>query len=191
MHVSPWRKLALTALLTPLLALAPAPGALASSGPKCNESDQYGASCIDLTGDGRQLKDVQAYFVPPNRDYLTHRKWKFKLTSYTCDPRGHTLAECPINRKWFTKARKGNPPKNGSQCATLGLGGSSLQNCVDIGLANANASLGDWPSFYRLPHSFHKDVWFCSEVAVRVHGHWVTNGAPGTPGNRGCAEVHG
>jgi hypothetical protein len=184
------RRIILAVLLTPLLALVGSSTALASSGPKCNNSDQYGASCIDLTGDGAVLKDVQTYFVPPNRDYLSNRKWAFRLTRYTCDPRGQLMSQCHFDHQWRTAVRKGNPPQDGSTCSGLDLDGATYQDCIDYGVAYADARLRDFNGFYALPHTFRKPVYFCSDVVVKIHKHWVPNGAANTPGNRGCAEVH-
>jgi hypothetical protein len=41
-----------------------------------------------------------------------------------------------------------------------------------------------------MAHQFHRNTWFCSELVVRVHRHWRPNGAAGSVGVRGCAEVH-
>ena len=77
--------------LAAVCALAPA--ASASSGPKCHPDSQYGSTCIDLTGSGLRLQDVQAYYSPPNRDYLSHR-WALRITRYPCNPIGKTPREC-------------------------------------------------------------------------------------------------
>src|SRR4051794_38267004 len=99
MHAAPFRSRLLPALASMAL-LAPAPAAVADSGVKCHNSDSYGSTCIALTGDGLELRDVQAFFVPPNRDYLSHRRWAFELTRYPCDPHDKAFSECN-----FTKHR--------------------------------------------------------------------------------------
>lgn len=176
--------------LTAVVALASAAPAAADSGYKCHNSDSYGSSCIFLHGSGLELQDVQAYFVPPNRDYMSHRRWAFKLTRYPCDPRGKTQRQCRATKAWYSRIRRGNPPKNSSTCVGLQGGGVSYQQCVDEGLAYADANNRSWRRFYRLPHQFRRNVWFCSELAFRVGKHWRVNGAAGSAGDRGCAEVH-
>src|SRR3954452_19906542 len=125
--------------LAPALAvvatLAAAPAAVGSSGVKCHNSDSYGSTCIALTGDGLQVRDIQAYFVPPNRDYLSHRRWAFELTRYPCDPRGRPFSQCNFNKHWISKPRRGNPPKNSSFCQVLTPQGVGVEECQDFGVA--------------------------------------------------------
>jgi hypothetical protein len=185
------RRLIRTLVLSLTVALIPASAALASSGLKCANSNQYGSSCIDITGKGLKLQDIQGYFTPPNNDYLSHRSWAIELTSYGCDPRGKTKSQCAPRARWFTRLRHGNPPQQGSNCAVLEPNGVGFQQCVNYGEAYADAAFRDWRTFYKLPHRFTYDHWFCTEEAVRVHRRWHSNGAPGTPGVRGCAEVRG
>ena len=85
MHAS-IRRLTALAALAPVFALAPASGAAASSGLKCHQSSQYGTTCIALNGSGLYLQDVLGYFAPPNRDYLSGRRWALQLTQYPCNP---------------------------------------------------------------------------------------------------------
>ena len=186
MFATPRRLASLVAALT----LATAPAALADSGPKCANSDSFGSSCIALTGSGLQLRDVQAYFVPPNRDYLSHRRWAFALTRYPCDPRGKAFSECNYTKQWISKPRRGNPPKNSQYCEILAPQGVGVQQCQDFGVAYADANFGDWRHLFALPHQFRRAVWLCSELVVRANKQWHRNGAPGSPGLRGCAEVH-
>jgi hypothetical protein len=193
MHAAPslrgWMTVVAVAL-TPVLVLGLAPVASASSGVKCHQSGQYGSTCIDITGNGLKVKDVQGYFAPPNRDYLSHRRWALELTKYRCNPIGKTRHQCHPKNSWRTRIRKGNPPHQGSMCTVFEPGGVGFQQCRDYGLAYADAHFGDWRRFYRLPHRFHRKAWLCNELVVRKHHHWKHNGAPGTPGERGCAEVH-
>jgi hypothetical protein len=177
-------------VLGPLLVLVPASAAAASSGVKCHPSGQYGSTCIQITGKGLKVKDVQGYFAPPNRDYLSHRRWALELTKYKCDPIGKTRHQCHPKKGWFTRIRKGNPPKQGSNCLIFGSGSVGVQQCQDYGLAYADAHFRDWHHFYRMPHRFDHKIWLCNELVIRKHHHWKHNGAPGTPGDRGCAEVH-
>ena len=191
MHAAPFRSRSrfLSAIAT-LAVLAPASAAVADSGVKCHNSDSYGSTCIALTGDGLNLKDVQAWFVPPNRDYLSHRRWAFELTKYPCNPIGKPLSECTFTRHWVSRTRRGNPPKNSSFCEILAPQGVGVQQCQDFGVAYADANFGDWARFPRLPHQFRRGFWLCQTLVVRVNRRWHRNGAPGTPGERGCAEVH-
>jgi len=189
MHAAPFRRRFLPALAA-VATLVPAAPALADSGVKCHNSDSYGSTCIALTGDGLELRDVQAYFVPPNRDYLSHRRWAFELTRYPCDPIDKPFSDCNFTKHWISKVRRGNPPHEGSYCAILAPQGVGVQQCQDYGVAYADAQFGDWRRFPRLPHQFRRGLWLCSTLVVRVHRHWRRNGAPGTNGERGCAEVH-
>jgi hypothetical protein len=191
MHARPFlgRTLAPLALAS-VCALAPASAASASSGPKCTESRQYGSSCIELTGSGLRLQDVQGYFSPPNRDYLTHHRWALALTRYPCNPIHRTRAQCSPTKRWLTRVRHGNPPQQGTLCNVFTPGGVGFTQCVNYGIAYAAASHGDWQGFYRMAHQFHRNTWFCSELVVRVHRRWRPNGAAGSVGVRGCAEVH-
>jgi hypothetical protein len=194
MHAPPFlrRRFRLTALALalPVCALAPASAASASSGPKCHESRQYGSTCIDITGSGLQVQDVQGYFAPPNRDYLTHRRWALELTQYPCNPIHKTRAQCSPTKHWLTGVRRGNPPHQGSRCVVFEPNGIGFQECQDYGLAYADANFRDWRGFYRMPHQFSRTTWLCNELVVRVGGHWRHNGAAASPGERGCAEVH-
>jgi hypothetical protein len=169
---------------------AVAPAASASSGPKCHPDSQYGSTCIDLTGSGLRLQDVQAYYSPPNRDYLSRHRWALRITRYPCNPIGKTPRECSATKRWLTRPRHNNPPQEGSLCTVFEPYGIGVEQCRNYGLAYAAASHGDFREFYRMPHQFHRNVWFCADLVVRVHRHWRPNGAAGTPGARGCAEVH-
>ena len=165
--------------------------AQASSGLQCANSGQYGSSCIEITGSKLTVRDVQAYFTPPNNDYLSGRRWAMRLTEYGCNPIHKSTQQCEPAGTWYTKLRSGNPPQQGSDCASVGADGFSYQQCRSFGLAYADANFRDWGGFPRMAHTFSHDVWLCSDVAVRAGGAWHTNGAAGTPGVRGCAQVHG
>jgi hypothetical protein len=172
------------------LALASAPAAFASSGKQCAQSSAYGTSCIEITGDSLRVDDVQGWFFPPNNDYLTHRRWALELTKYTCNPIHRTIAECRPQRRWLTRVRRGNPPKEGSICEQFAPYGVGYEQCRDYGVAYADARFGDWRRFPRMSHQFRHDIWLCTTLVVKVHRHWRRNGAAHTPGVRGCAEVH-
>lgn len=176
--------------LVPVFALVPASSAMATSGVKCANSSSYGSSCINIHGSGLQMTDLEGFFVPPNRDYLSHRRWALELTRYVCDPIGKPRSQCsPSKQKWFTKIRRGNPPKNGQTCVILAPEGVGYQQCVDDGVAYASANFGDFGHFYRMPHQFGRSLWFCTELVVRAHHRWHHNGGSGL-GVRGCAQVH-
>ena len=170
--------------------LASASAAFADSGVQCHQSSDYGTSCIHVHGDGLQVTDVQGWFFPPNNDYLTRRRWALELTKYTCDPTGHTIGECRPSHRWFTRVRHGNPPHEGSMCEQFAPYGIGYQQCRDYGVAYADAGMGDWRRFPRMAHQFRHDIWLCTTLVVRVHGHWRRNGAAHSPGDRGCAAVH-
>jgi hypothetical protein len=189
MSARPFR-LAALAPFALVAALVLAPAASASSGPKCHIDSQYGSTCIDLTGSGLRLQDVQAYYSPPNRDYLSHHKWALRITRYPCNPIGKTQRECRSTKRWLTRTRKRNPPHQGQNCVVFEPYGIGVSQCQDFGLAYAAASHGDFRGFYRMPHQFKRSVWFCADLVVRVRNHWRPNGAAGTPGARGCAQVH-
>lgn len=176
-------------LVAPVLAFASASPALADSGIQCANDGSYGSSCISIHGKGLRIGDLQSWFVPPNRDYLTHRRWAQHLTRYRCNPIHRTRAECPPVQSWYSRSRKGNPPKNSTFCTVLEPEGVGFSNCVDSGVGYADAHLGDFSRF-RVPRHYHQTQWFCTEMAVRVGRHWRNNGVPGTAGVRGCAEVH-
>lgn len=179
------------AVLAALFTLVFASSAFATSGVKCAGSKTYGSSCIDITGSGLTVQDIQGYFTPPNRDYLSHRTWAIELTTYGCNPIHKTKAQCRPARTWYSRARHGNPPKQTTMCAVVEPSGVGYSQCEDFGIAYVDANFRDWPKFYKLPHTFAYDHWFCTELAVRVHKKWHSNGAAGSTGVRGCAEVHG
>ena len=159
-----------------------------TSGNQCHNDAQYGSTCIRLTGHGLPLQDVRG-LRPPNRDYLTRHKWALRLTRYPCNPIGQPPSVCSPTKKWFTRARHGNPPKNSTFCTVFQPQGVGFSQCTDYGLAYAAAE-GDWRHFFRLPHQFHRSLWLCTDLVVRVHHHWRPNGAAASKGDRGCAEVH-
>jgi hypothetical protein len=175
-------------LLASAVALLMAPSALASSGMQCAHSKTYGSSCIDITGTAGRVQDVQAYFAPPNNDYLSGRRWAIRLAKYRCDPIGRTRVECPADKGWYTRLRHGNPPKQGSLCAQFAPYGIGFQQCENYGVSYADAHFGDFHGF-SVPRTYRQKIWLCTEIAVRVRRHWRFNGAPGTPGVRGCAYV--
>jgi hypothetical protein len=183
----PLRRFAVAAMF---FALAPASVASASSGPKCHQSRQYGSTCIELTGSGLFLQDVQGYFAPPNRDYLSGRRWALQLTQYPCNPIHKTTAQCTATHRWRTRTRRGNPPEQGSRCAIFTPNGIGFQQCENYGLAYADANFRDWRRFYRMPHQYRRSIWLCNELVVRVGHRWRRNGAAGSVGERGCAQVH-
>ena len=65
---------------------------------------------------------------------------------------------------------------------------ADTRHSLDYGVSYADAHFGDFHGF-GVPRTYVQKVWLCTEVAVRVHRHWRFNGAPGTPGVRGCAYV--
>ena len=188
MFATPRRLASLVAALT----LASAPAALADSGMKCADGGSYGKSCIEIKGRGLKLKDIQGYFEPPSRAYLADERWALELTQYSCDPRGQTVGHCPFDKRWFTKLHKHNAAPDGQFCTQFAPEGVGYQDCVDRGLAYADAHRGDWRGFYDLqhPYTFAENVWFCTDLVTRAHHRWYRNGAAGTPGVRACAEVH-
>ena len=68
--------------------------------------------------------------------------------------------------------------------------GIGFQQCENYGLAYADANFRDWHRFYRMPHQYGRSVWLCNELVVRVGRRWRRNGAAGSAGQRGCAQVH-
>jgi hypothetical protein len=181
----------LATLVAALIAAATPAAAVASSGIKCTNTDTYGSQCIAITGEGMRVQDIQAWFVPPNRDYLSHRRWALALTRYRCDPIHRTLSECPFVKQWRTEKRRGNPPKDGQTCEVLTPYGVGYERCRDNGVAYASAAWGDWRRFPDLPKTLRgSSTWFCTDLVVRARGEWVRNGAAGSPGVRACAEVH-
>jgi hypothetical protein len=189
MHAS-IRRLTALAALAPVFALAPTSGAAASSGLKCHQSSQYGTTCIALNGSGLYLQDVLGYFAPPNRDYLSGRRWALQLTQYPCNPIHRTTRQCSATHRWRTRTRRGNPPQQGSRCVIFTPNGIGFQQCENYGLASADANFRDWRRFFRMPHQYRRSVWLCNELVVRVGRHWRRNGAAGSVGQRGCAQVH-
>src|SRR5581483_2064260 len=115
------------------LALASAPAAFADSGNKCAESASWGSSCIAITGDKLRVDDVQGYYVPPHNDYLSHRRWALRLTSYRCNP--IERPNCRPRHQWFTRIRHTNPPHEGSQCDVFTPNGIGWEQCRDFGMA--------------------------------------------------------
>ena len=178
-----------TGIIATAAALMATPTALADSGNKCAESQAYGSTCIAITGHNRVVKDVQGYYVPPNNDELSQHRWALELSSYRCDPRGQTPAQCRAKHRWFTKVRHANPPQQGTDCTVFTPNGIGWTQCQNYGMAYADAQFGDWRGFYRMKHRFHHDVWLCVGLVVKKNGHWRRNGPAASPGQRGCAEV--
>ena len=181
----------LASLVAALFAAGLPASAVGSSGIQCTNTDTYGSQCIAIDGEGMRVRNIQAWFVPPNRDYLSGRKWAIALTRYRCNPIHRTMRECPFFRQWRTAKRRGNPPKDGHTCEVLTPYGVGYERCRDNGVAYASAAWGDWRRFPDMAKTFKgSSTWFCTDLVVRVRGEWRRNGAAGSPGVRACAEVH-
>jgi hypothetical protein len=169
-----------------------APGS-ATSGWKWATSSTYGQQGQNLIGSGLRVGDIAATYVPPNNDYLSGHAWRFVISTYGCDPRGKTKKQCKVRTYYPGRLRKGNPPAAGSQCATIGGEGGSVQWCRNYGASFAYASHGDFPTYGSRARKFSNGTWICTELQVnsnsRGTGSWHFNGTG--KGLRACAEVRG
>jgi hypothetical protein len=180
---------AVMVMATPLVAFRGAVPVLATSGLGCTTSSTYGSTCEKVFGTGLQVTDIAGYFTPPNNDFFTGKTWSFELTVYSCSPNGYTKAQCPPISTYYSKSRSGNPPQQGSNCASVGGSSLTYQQCQSYGMAQVLASHGDWPT-YTVPKTYSATRYLCTEVAVYVSGHWVDNGPAGSKGYRACQTVH-
>lgn len=192
----------LRTLLIAVISLATTVGAAspssATSGWKWASNADYGYMGENIIGSGLRVDDLLAKFIPPNRDFFTGHAWRFRISSYVCDPRGvdRSSAGCPEDNHWVGKTRVGNPPKGGTVCQSIGLDGTGVSMCQDIGLAAAYASSGDFPNF-SVPRNFSSSRWLCTEIQKNTKadasGTW-NNIGPGDgqigKGLRACAQVH-
>jgi len=169
---------------------------LADSGWKWATSADYGYQAEELLGSGLTVDTVNARFIPPNRDYFSGDAWRFRITTYVCDPRGVDRATCPVDQHFEGPNRTGNPPKDGSTCVTLGLDGTGLQYCKDNGLAWSTTNTKKFTGWTG-SKAFKSGTWICSEIQINSKadgsGAWSNNGTSKNvqKGVRACAEVHG
>lgn len=137
----------------------------ASTRKHCVTSDQYGATCLTLYGNGLTVDDLIASYQVPYAGYLDGATWRFVLTTYGCDPRGVPKGQCRPTSTHADRTRVNPPPSDG---------------------AYAYASHGDFG--LTVPWTVPSDQWVCVEIARRAGGQWVDNGGPN--GLRACAQLH-
>ena len=190
-----------SALMMPVVGFASP--ASASSGVQCATSTVYGSMCGQIIGSGLVINDFHLSFTAPNSDYLTGRSWRWRVTTYACNPIGKTKIQCPpSNNPGQTtstkdgRIRSGNPPiANTSYCQTMGYtaGPASLSvtQCETHGEAHAYATLGDiWPSTHVDPSGYtytRSSGWLCGELAIKVGTTYVDNGSGA--GLRACFQL--
>ena len=193
-----FRKLIRSGIVAGVVALTgvTAPPAHATSPLSCTYNASYGTQCEKVVGSGRNVSDVVVYYVPPTGGYLQGRTWRLLLTDYNCDPRGKSKGSCPPithgSYKGYPGKTKTVPPVHqGTTCDSISFVGTYAsaehQDCIDWGLADQYARLGDFPAF-GTSHSYSSDVWLCAELQIVVNGTWTDNA--GGNGLRACNQVH-
>jgi hypothetical protein len=150
--------------------------AVPTSAKSCARSPDYGTQCETISGNGLTVVSVEAQFTTV-ADFLAQHTWTFETTTYQCDPRGRTKAECPPEQRAYGTPHLPNPHNTAETVCTSERAPVVGDNC--------SGSLR-----FSLPHTFSGTRWICVEVAVRVNGKWVDNGAGLPHGDRGCRQVH-
>lgn len=141
----------------------------------CMQSPDYGHQCVVVSGHGLTVTGLEAKFTDAP-DFLDQVAWTFETTTYRCDPRGRTKSECPPEQTVYGPVHRKNPHGTaGTVCA--GEGVRTLGGCS----GNLN---------FAVPRTFAGSRWLCVEIAVRVNGKWVDNGAGIPQGDRACRLVH-
>ena len=155
-----------------VLVLSAAP----TSAKSCSRSPDYGTQCVTISGNGLTVVSVEAQFttVP---DFLAQHTWTFETTTYRCDPRGRTKAECPPEQRAY-----GTPHQSNSRNPAETVCTSEGPHVVGD---NCSGSLR-----FSVPRTFSSTRWICVEVAVQVNGKWLENGAGLPNGDRACRNVH-
>ena len=142
----------------------------------CVRSPDYGTQCETVSGNGLTVTDVAAHFTT-FPDFFTQNSWTFETTTYQCDPRGRPKRECPPEQRAYgTLHRKNAHSTAGTVCtsAATRAGGNTCSGSLR----------------FPVPRTFSGARWICVEVAVRVNGKWVDNGAGIPQGDRACKHVH-
>src|SRR5664279_5940646 len=110
-------------------------------------------------------------------DFFTQHGWTFETTTYRCDPRGRTKSECAPEQPTYGTLHHQEPHDTaGTKCTVDG---------APVGGTTCTGSL-----LFALPHTFPAARWLCVEVAVRVNGQLLDDGAGIPTGNRACRHVH-
>jgi hypothetical protein len=128
--------------------------------------------CETISGNVLTVTNIEAQFttVP---DFLAQHAWTFETTTYQCDPRDRPKSECPPEHSTYGTLHRPNPHTTAETvCTAEGAG---------IGDNRCSGSLR-----FPLPLAFTSMRWICVEIAVRVNGKWVDNGAGPPDGNRAC-----
>jgi hypothetical protein len=147
-----------------------------TSATSCVQSPDYGKQCETISGNGLTVTNIEAQFTA-FPDFLGQLAWTFETTTYQCDPRGRPKSECPPEERMYGTLHRPNPHTTAETvCSAEGAG---------IGGNRCSGSLR-----FPLPQAFTSMRWICVEVAVRVNGKWVDNGAGIPQGNRACRQVH-
>jgi hypothetical protein len=155
-----------------VLVLSAAP----TSAKSCARSPDYGTQCETISGEGLTVVSVEAQFTTVF-DLLAQHTWTFETTTYRCDPRGRTKAECPPEQRAYGTPHTSNP-RNPAETVCTSEG-------PPVAGDNCSGSL-----HFSVPRTFSDTRWICVEVAVQVNGKWVDNGAGLAHGNRACRNVH-
>ena len=136
---------------------------VSAAAKSCTRSSGYGTQCETIHGDGLTIADVRATFTTAP-DFFTQHTWTFETTTYRCDPRRHPKSECAPEDRTYGPVHRPDP-------------GNTDGTVEGSALATA-------------PRHLPGPRWVCVEVAVRVNGEWVDNGAGLPSGDRACRSVH-
>lgn len=146
------------------------------SSESCVLSSTYGKQCVTISGSGLTVTTIQGQFTT-FPDFFTQHAWTFATTTYQCDPRGRTKSACPPDQRTYGTIHAKDPRNTSGTACTL--------EGAHIGGTSCTGSLQ-----FPLPHTFQAAHWLCVEVAVRVDGKLVDDGAGIPAGNRACRHVH-
>jgi hypothetical protein len=145
-----------------------------SPGSGCVQND-YGTQCVALVVRGQQVTGLAAQLTWLT-DVFDQHAWTFETTTYACDPRGKTKHECAPTHTVYGSLQPRTPH------------GTSDLVCTTAGDAPPPGSCRGTFNV-PMPTTFAGARWLCEELAVRVQGAWVSNGAGIPEGTRGCRRV--
>lgn len=172
-----WTRLILAVATAGILSLSVVIVVTTPTSPQsCARSPDYGTQCETVSGKGLTVTDIRAQFTT-FADFFTQLGWTFETTTYRCDPRGRSKRECPPEERTYGTLHRKNARNTADTVCSDAAARASGNNC--------SGSL-----LFSVPHTFSGPRWLCVEIAVRVNGRWVDNGAGLRAGDRACRQVH-
>ena len=145
--------------------------------------------CIDLTsGSGC---GVQPSASPPNVDTLTRHRWALRITPLSVRPTGTPRSRmCGATKRWYDRprhdgCRRGRrqsvPPSSSRTASALAVPERTDSPTPPPGARSTSESSTE------CHHQFHRSVWFCADLVVRVSS--ATGGPDGAAGTPGAARL--